>query len=237
MSDFAVIILSAGRGKRMRTDVPKQYMELKGKPVLWYSIRAFEASEAASIIIVAAKPDIDYVQKEIVDKYNFNKVVNIVAGGKERYESVYNGLKEAVKLKGINYVMIHDGARPFVSRRIISDCMVNVALKRACIAGMPVKDTIKAADESGKIIDSPERSTLWMAQTPQCFELQLAYDSYKRLFESRPIPKVTDDAEVIERFGGVSSFMTEASYDNIKITTPEDVVIAENILTSQTDSA
>ena len=234
MSGFVAIILSAGRGKRMESDVPKQYMKLKDRPVLWYSIQAFESSDVESIIIVTAESDIDYVQKEIVDKYNFNKVVKIVAGGAERYNSVYNGLEEAVKLQGAHYVMIHDGARPFVSQSTISDCMVNVVTNRACIAGMPVKDTIKVVDEANTIIDSPSRSTLWMAQTPQCFDLNLAYDSYKQLVDSTPIPNVTDDAEVIELFGGVKSTMIEASYDNIKITTGEDIVIAEKILYNMT---
>ena len=231
MAGFVAIILSAGRGRRMESSVPKQYMKLKDKPVLWYSIQAFEASSVDSIIIVAAKADISYVQDEIVNKYNFNKVRAVVAGGGERYDSVYNGLKEAARLPVVaDYVMIHDGARPFVNQRIISDCMENVMKHRACIAGMPVKDTIKVADESNTIIDSPRRSTLWTAQTPQCFELKLAYDSYTELMESDSPTNPTDDAEVIKLFGGVQSTIIEASYDNIKITTPEDIIIAEKIL-------
>ena len=230
MPGFVAIILSAGHGKRMESDIPKQYMMLKDKPILYYSVNAFESSDVDSIIIVTAESDINYVQEEIVDKYDFNKVVKIVAGGEERYDSVSNGLAEAVKLHGARYVMIHDGARPFVNQSIISDCMENVVKTRACIAGMPVKDTIKVVDEANIIINSPSRSTLWMAQTPQCFDLALAYNSYKQLLASTPTPNVTDDAEVIELFGGVKSTIVETSYNNIKITTPEDIIVAERII-------
>ncbi len=230
MSGFVAVILSAGRGKRMESDTPKQYMEIAGKPILYYSIRAFEDSAVDSIILVTGASDVDYVNEEIVSRYGFKKVRSVVAGGKERYDSVYNGLKEARGLDDIEYVMIHDGARPFISRAVIEDCMENVKSKRACIAGMPVKDTIKVVDFDNKITDTPMRSTLWMAQTPQCFELKLAYESYDKMITSGKTEGVTDDAMVVETFGGVSSYMVEASYDNIKITTPSDIIIGENLL-------
>ena len=229
MSKFVAIVLSAGRGKRMGSDIPKQYMEIKGRPILYYSIKAFEESDVDSIIIVTGSSDINYVRTEIVDKYNLNKVDDIVSGGDERYDSVYNGLK-AVNNLGADYVMIHDGARPFVNQDTIRRCMENVKINKACIAGMPVKDTIKVVDSSDVIIENPNRTTLWMAQTPQCFELSLAYDSYERMIESGETDGVTDDAMVVEAFSGVKSVMIESSYDNIKVTTPIDIAIGEQLL-------
>lgn len=229
MSKFVAIILSAGRGKRMGSDIPKQYMDIKGRPVLYYSIKAFEESEVDSIIIVTGSADIEYVRTEIVDKYNLSKVDEIVAGGDERYNSVYNGLKAAENL-GADYIMIHDGARPFVDQDTIYRCMVNVKKTKACVAGMPVKDTIKVVDSDDMIMDNPDRSLLWMAQTPQCFLLELALDSYKKMLASNKTKGVTDDAMVVEAFGNVKSVMIESSYDNIKVTTPIDMVIGEQLL-------
>ncbi len=229
MSKFVSIILSAGRGKRMGSDTPKQYLELNGKPVLYYSIKAFSDSPVDSIIIVTGSADIDYVRSSIVDKYAFNKVSAIVAGGNERYDSVYNGLTEA-QSQGADYVMIHDGARAFTSQETITACMENVVATGACIAGMPVTDTIKVVDDSSIIVGTPPRSTLWMAQTPQCFEAKLAYTSYKTMIESGVPAGITDDAQVVEMYGGVDSVMVKASYDNIKITTPSDLIIGQAIL-------
>ena len=229
MSGFVGIILSAGRGRRMGSDVPKQYMELQGKPILYYSIEAFSQSDVDSIIIVAGSSDIDYVRTNIVERFGLTKVASIIEGGAERYDSVYNGLREAMRL-GASYVMIHDGARPFVDNDTLCRCMANVKKSRACIAGMPVKDTIKVVDGDDVIIDTPDRATLWMAQTPQCFEAKLAYDSYRKMIESGKTDGVTDDAMVVEDFGGVSSVMIEASYNNIKVTTPIDIIVGEQLL-------
>lgn len=229
MEKYVAIILSAGRGKRMGSDVPKQYMDIKGNPILYYSIKAFEESDVHSIIIVTGSSDINYVKTEIVEKYGFNKVKDIVSGGNERYDSVYNGLIAAQKLEA-DYIMIHDGARPFVDQDTIVNCMENVTTSRACIAGVPVKDTIKVVESNNIIVDNPNRSTLWMAQTPQCFEFNLVYNSYKEMIESKKTEGVTDDAMVVEAFSGVKSVMIESSYNNIKVTTPIDIKIGEQLL-------
>lgn len=229
MEKYVAIILSAGRGKRMGSDVPKQYMDIKGNPILYYSIKAFEESDVHSIIIVTGSSDINYVKTEIVEKYGFNKVKDIVFGGNERYDSVYNGLIAAQKLEA-DYIMIHDGARPFVDQDTIVNCMENVTTSRACIAGVPVKDTIKVVESNNIIVDNPNRSTLWMAQTPQCFEFNLVYNSYKEMIESKKTEGVTDDAMVVEAFSGVKSVMIESSYNNIKVTTPIDIKIGEQLL-------
>lgn len=227
MDRFVAIVLSAGSGKRMGADIPKQYMDLKGKPIIYYSIKAFEDSAVQDIIIVTGESDVEFMKNDIVDKFGFNKVTSIVAGGNERYDSVYNGLLEARKNTDASYVMIHDGARPFVGQEVISSCMENVKKTRACIAGMPVKDTIKVVDDNNVIVDNPRRETLWQAQTPQCFELELAYKSYKEMIESGATASVTDDAMVVEKFGGVKVKMVEASYDNMKITTPIDIALGQ----------
>lgn len=219
----AAIILSAGRGKRMGTDTPKQYLEINGRPLLHYSIKAFEDSDVSSIIIVAGESDIDYVRDKIVIPGGFSKVSSIVAGGDERYDSVYCGLTEATGYGTIDYVMIHDGARPYVSRDIIDRCMTTVINRRACIAAMPVKDTIKEIDENGVIVSTPARESLYMAQTPQCFEFELCYDSYKKMIDCGDTKGITDDAMVVEKFGNVRSVVVWGSYDNIKITTPSDL--------------
>ena len=142
MNKTAAIVLSAGRGTRMQSDIPKQYMPLNDKPVLYYSLKAFQESSVSTIILVTGKEDIDYCQKEIVEKYHITKVAAIVSGGKERYHSVFEGLKQ---LEGYDYVLIHDGARPCVDKEIIERSIEAVIQDKACVVGMPVKDTIKIA--------------------------------------------------------------------------------------------
>ena len=140
MSNFAAIVLSAGRGSRMKSDVPKQYMDLNGKPVIYYSLKAFEENGFSSIVLVCGKDDVEYCQKEIVEKYNLTSVKAVVPGGKERYHSVFEGLKA---VEGADYVFIHDGARPMISQDIINRLKEAVVTEEAAVAGMPVKDTIK----------------------------------------------------------------------------------------------
>ena len=141
---YTAIILSAGTGSRMKSNMPKQYMELLGQPVIYYSIKAFEDSPVDEIVIVCSADYIEYFRHSIIEKYGFKKVKAIVQGGKERYNSVYEGLKAA---NGTDYVLIHDGARPLVDNEIIVRSMHTVEKEKACVAGMPVKDTIKVSDE------------------------------------------------------------------------------------------
>ena len=140
---YTAIILSAGTGSRMKSNMPKQYMELLGQPVIYYSIKAFEDSPVDEIVIVCSADYIEYFRHSIIEKYGFKKVKAIVQGGKERYNSVYEGLKAA---NGTDYVLIHDGARPLVDNEIIVRSMHTVEKEKACVAGMPVKDTIKVSD-------------------------------------------------------------------------------------------
>lgn len=228
----AAIVLSAGRGTRMQSDIPKQYMPLIDKPVLYYSLKAFQDSSVSSIILVTGKEDVEFCQKEIVEKYNITKVSAIVTGGKERYHSVYEGLKQ---LKDHDYVLIHDGARPCVNVDIIERSIQSAIEEEACVVGMPVKDTIKISNENGYAVETPDRSTLWMIQTPQSFSYSLIYGAYTELMGqmqkgSQDVPSITDDAMVVEYIYGKKVKLVPGSYTNIKITTPEDIRVAEEFL-------
>ena len=230
--NFAAIVLSAGTGSRMKSDIPKQYMELAGKPVIYYSLKAFEDAGFSSIVLVCGKDDVEYCQKEIIDKYNIKGVTAIVPGGKERYHSVYEGLKA---VEGADYVFIHDGARPMIDQNIIARLKAAVITEEAAVAGMPVKDTIKIVDEEAYVCDTPERQYVWQVQTPQCFAFALIYEAYKSIIQDEEegwsIPKITDDAMVLEYAADHEVKMVEADYRNIKITTPEDLAIAKLFLT------
>lgn len=217
------IVLAAGQGKRMGTKVQKQYLEIAGKPVLYYSLHAFEQSPIINqIILVVGEGQTEYCQKEIVEKYQFQKVTKIVQGGAERYHSVWNGLQE---VSDGDYVFIHDGARPFITEEILERAYKDVQECKACVVGMPVKDTIKLASSDGFVEETPERSRVWMIQTPQVFETTLVKEAYHLLMEQEN-SNVTDDAMVVEQMLGHSVKLTKGSYENIKITTREDLDIA-----------
>lgn len=232
MSNFAAIVLSAGRGSRMKSDIPKQYMDLNGKPVIYYSLKAFEENGFTSIVLVCGKDDVEYCQKEIVEKYNLTSVKAVVPGGKERYHSVFEGLKA---VKEADYVFIHDGARPMLNQDIINRLKEVVVTEEAAVAGMPVKDTIKIVDEDAYVSETPERKYVWQVQTPQCFAFPIIYEAYKSIIQDEEegwtIPVVTDDAMVLSYATDHEVKMVEADYRNIKITTPEDLLIAKLFLT------
>ena len=217
------IVLAAGSGKRMNSKVHKQYLLLKEKPILYYSLKAFEDSVIDEIILVVGEGEIDFCQKDIVERYGIQKVRIIVEGGKERYHSVYEGLKAA---GGADYVLIHDGARPFVTQSIIERTLSAVYEYKACVVGMPVKDTIKIIDEDSYAKETPDRSHIWLVQTPQAFSYPLIFDAYSRMLMQEDIG-ITDDAMVVERMTECKVKLIEGSYQNIKITTPEDLDIAE----------
>lgn len=225
---ITAIVLAAGQGKRMQSSIQKQYMLLEGKPLIYYSLKAFEESAADEIILVAAKGETEYCQKEIVEPYGFKKVTQIVEGGKERYHSVYEGLKAAAKS---SLVLIHDGARPLLTVDIIERAVDGARKYRACVVGMPVKDTIKIADEEEYAVQTPERHLVWQIQTPQAFEYSLIKKAYDLLMsdEANQIG-ITDDAMVTEKMLHQSVKLILGSYSNIKVTTPEDMEIAETLM-------
>lgn len=231
MGKIVAIVLAAGRGKRMQSDVAKQYLLVKDKPVLYYSLKAFQDSIVDEMILVTAESEISYCKEEIVEKYDFSKVTRIVAGGKERYHSVHNGLKAC---EDAEIVLIHDGARPFVDDAIIERNINMVKEHGACVTGMPVKDTIKISDNEGFVKETPRRDLIWAVQTPQTFRYNLikkAYDTFlEKEEEYNQKYTVTDDAMVAEIFGNLKVKLVEGSYNNVKITTPEDMLLAETIL-------
>lgn len=229
------IVLSAGQGKRMGAPIQKQYIEIQGRPIIYYSLYVFEESNIIDdIILVVGHGQEDYVYDEIVRKYGFSKVRAIVPGGKERYDSVWNGLKiirnGALCAKaGDGYVFIHDGARPFVDEAMLERAYDTVSRYRACVAGMPSKDTVKIVDEDGYAVNTPERKYVWNVQTPQVFETQLITEAYSRMMRKESI-QVTDDAMAVELEMQVPVKLFEGSYMNIKITTPEDLETARSFL-------
>ena len=227
------VVLAAGSGSRMKSDVKKQYLDIGGKPLIYYSLKAFEESPVDDIVLVVSRGDVEFVRSEIVEKFGFDKVKAIVEGGLYRYHSVRLGLMAAED--DYDYAFIHDGARPFLTKDIILRALDGARNYGACVVGMPVKDTIKICDEDGFAVSTPNRDRTWMIQTPQTFSFKLIKDLYMRLDreEEELIAKgvnITDDAMVVEYFTDRKVKLVEGSYNNIKITTPEDIPAAEAIL-------
>ncbi len=256
------VILAGGSGSRMKSNVAKQFMLLKGRPLLWYSLQAVQQSEIIDDCILVAgsggeRADggaadmLDYVEREIVEKYGFTKVTAVIAGGPERCWSVENAMELLRNPEGRmqvpnrdGYVFIHDSARPFLTEEILRRTYEAVRQCHACVAAMPSKDTVKLADQDGFAAATPDRRLVWTVQTPQVFDTALITDAYRQLreqYESQDggsgqrkglptPPPVTDDAGVVERYTDVRVKLVEGSYRNIKITTPEDIRLAEAFL-------
>ncbi len=211
----------------MHSKIQKQFLEIGGKPVLYYSLRCFQDSPLIDDIILVTREDaLAYCRSEIVDRYGFTKVSRIVQGGKERYDSVYAGL---LACEDTDYVLIHDGARPFITEEILRRGMEGVKETGACVIGMPSKDTVKLSDAAGFVSETPDRKTVWTIQTPQIFSYNLiksVHDSIRR----KDMSQITDDAMVVEQESGTRIRLVEGSYMNLKITTPEDLNVAEIFL-------
>ncbi len=229
------IVVAAGTGKRMGSTSKKQYMELMGKPVLYYSLRTLQRSGIIDdILLVVGKDDIDYVKKEIVDQYGFTKIFQVVSGGKERYDSVWHGLLALPKEQN-GYVFIQDGARPFISEEILRRGYDAVSQYQACVAGMPSRDTVKLENEQGFSASTLNRDRVWLIQTPQVFEISLIKEAYRRFME-QDYREATDDAMVVEQTMRVPIKLFKGSYDNFKITTPEDLELARGFLNERAKS-
>lgn len=222
------IILSAGKGTRMKSDICKQYMLVEDKPLLFYTLKAFEESAIDHIVLVVGENDVSYVQEEIVDKYNIGKVYRIVTGGRERYDSVMNGLDV---ISGNGKVLVHDGARPLIESEYINQMIDSLDETEACIAAVPVKDTIKEVDEEGFVKNTPDRRTLWQVQTPQAFSVSLLKSAYNKM-KINGSDGITDDSMVVEKYTDTKVRIIECSYSNIKITTPEDLDFMKQVLES-----
>ena len=226
-------MLAAGSGKRMGGDVKKQYIELKGKPIIFYTLDSFEKSDVDEIVLVVGAGDEEDVKKDIVDKYGFKKIKRIVSGGKERYHSVHNGIKAVSE--DTDVVLVHDGARPFIETALINKCIECNVDEAAFVVAVKAKDTTRICDESGTAVDTPNRNSVWQMQTPQVLSYKKALSAFNSLIEKEDeIIKsgiaVTDDVMVLEYFEDQPIKMMEGSYTNIKITTPEDLLLAEKLL-------
>lgn len=214
----------------MNAKVQKQFLLLKGKPLICYALEAFENSPVDRVILVAGQEDAEYCRKEIVERFGFLKVARVVPGGRERYHSVYQGLLAAGEM-GCDLVLIHDGARPLLTEDVIERAVQGARDYGACVVAVPVKDTIKAAGPDGFVAATPDRSVLWQVQTPQAFSYEWIRGAYDRLFSKEEYQRgVTDDAMVLEAMTSHRVRLVEGSYFNIKVTTPEDMLVAEALL-------
>ncbi len=217
MKNIAIIVCS-GVGKRMNSNIPKQFIEVNNKPIICYTIDKFEkCSEINEIIIVTNKDYIDYFNNFIINKYNYKKITKVIEGGKERQNSVYNGINCIEDKDSI--VLIHDGARPFIKESDIINVIENTKIYESCILGVKVKDTVKICKD-GFIENTPNREHIWLAQTPQVFKYDIIKKAYDYAIKNNIF--FTDDASVVEAFNKKVKII-EGSYDNIKITTKEDL--------------
>ena len=218
----SVIIVAGGSGSRMNMNINKQFIKINEKEVIAHTIDKFYKNEYIDEIILVVKEDeIDYFKENIIKKYGY-KNIKIALGGKERQDSVYNGLK--IVDKNCDMVLVHDWARPFVSKEIIKKAVTET--KKASVIGVRVKDTIKVVNNN-EIISTPNRNTLWAIQTPQTFKYDLLKIAYKKAYEENFYG--TDDSSLVENLGEKVNII-EGSYENIKITTKEDLNMAYQII-------
>ncbi len=214
------IIVAAGRGTRMGSDIPKQFLKLDGIPIVVRTLRVFDQSpEVDEILLVVCEEYVSYCRTEIIEAYNIRKVRDIIVGGAERYDSVYNAL---LACEHADYVMIQDAARPFVTEEILKRASDAVKKYGTAVVGMPSKDTVKIVDENGFVRSTPDRSHVWNIQTPQVFSYSLIREA-NEIMKKKGMHGVTDDAMIVEASGLARVKLVEGSYENIKITTPDDL--------------
>ena len=226
------IITAAGNGKRMNSNKAKQYLEIKGYPILYYTIKKFyDLSQIDQIILVVPKNDIEYVQKKIVEYYGFtSKISVIIAGGTERQDSIFNALNH-LKSQNISIndkILIHDGVRPFINQEVIVKSLKTISKDFGIVVGVAVKDTIKEIDKNSMYQKTLDRSKLVSVQTPQGFLFSTLYSAYKEAKQNNFYS--TDDAALVEKYGKCQIKMIQGDYFNIKITTTEDLIFAKAIL-------
>lgn len=226
LGNYAVV-LAGGKGRRMGKGVNKQFINIKGKPMLAYTLEVFSnCPTVEGIVLVCAADELDYCKKQIIEKYNIKKIISFVTGGERRQDSVYNGLKALEEIE-CDIVIIHDGARPFVDCTIINAGITFAKEYGGSACGVTPKDTIKLKDTKGLSSITLDRAYLVALQTPQCFIYNQIIECHEKLRETNLL--VTDDTMVYEKFG-YSVYLYEGSYENIKITTVEDLHIAEEII-------
>ncbi|MCC6544046.1 MAG: 2-C-methyl-D-erythritol 4-phosphate cytidylyltransferase [Nitrospirae bacterium] len=220
------IIPAGGKGTRMLHSTPKHFIHLGDKPVLAYTLDAVErCPDVNQILVVTRSGEENYCLKEVVERYGFKKVLKIVIGGERRQDSVYRGIKELDEDTEI--VVVHDGVRPFVSQKTISEAIKLAMFTDGVVTAVPVKDTIKNVGVDGIIISTPDRSVMWYAQTPQVFKRRILEEAYVRAYNDKFTG--TDESSLVERLG-YKVKIVEGTPDNIKITTKEDLLVADMIL-------
>lgn len=232
---IAAIVVAAGSGSRMNSQEKKQFMDLNGLPVLIYSLRAFEKNPAIDqITVVTGEEDMDRVLRLCVE-YRISKVKNIAPGGDMRFRSVYHGL--CTLPTDTDYVLIHDAARPLLTQEVIRNCIKGAVEAGACVAAVKAKNTMKRGDGEGYALETLDRSTLYEVQTPQAFSYRLIAEAYANLQKTiteygSDISWVTDDAVIVENMTSSRVKFVEGDYRNLKVTTPEDMIIAKALLPS-----
>lgn len=223
---ISAIILAGGKGKRMRSAISKQFIDIKGKPIIYYTLKKFsENKKIDNIIVVLPEDEVKYFKENILKKYEL-RINKIVIGGKERQDSVYNALK-SLKNSSTDIVLIHDGARPFISERIINEGIKFAEIYGAAAPGVMPKDTIKVKNEKNFSVDTPNRASLVSIQTPQVFKFDEILECHEKIRYNGE--KVTDDTMVVEKYG-YSVYLYDGEYTNIKVTTPEDLILAERLI-------
>lgn len=220
------IIVAAGQGQRMDADMPKQFLNLKDKPILVHTLEKFdEVEDIDKIVVVTMGEYMDHVKNDILSMYHFKKPIMVIRGGSERQESVYRGIMSLGLDTDI--VVIHDGVRPFVTGDMIQRTIDAAIEDEAAVVGVPIKDTIKEVDDDGYVIDTLYRDIMWNVQTPQTFKYDVIRGAHE--FAEKHGIYGTDDAMLVERLD-IPVKMVMGSYKNIKITTKEDMVVAEAFL-------
>lgn len=226
--EVTVVVLAAGRGSRMQAEINKQYIMLGGMPVLTRTLLALEHCEVVDhVVLVTTKGEEAYCEDVAVVPYSISKVKKIVTGGASRQDSCRLGMQTVQTVSQGGFVLFQDGARPFLTEDILLAALEALTQYDACCVAVPVKDTIKVVDETGKIVSTPDRATLYAAQTPQGFHFSVAKEIYEKA--SAEGFTATDDSQLAEHYGYVCKLVM-GSYENIKITTREDLVFGENIL-------
>lgn len=226
MAKVVALVAAAGQGKRMGAQCNKQFLAIGARPVLAWTLQVFQACPMVDQIIVIASPgEEEYCRQEVIAKYNLNKVKQVVTGGLERQDSIYNGLQALSD--GPEIIVIHDGARPLVTLDLIDQSITEARNHGAAIVAVKAKDTIKQGDQQEMVDKTLNRALLWQVQTPQTFRYPVIMEAYQNALNSGLAG--TDDASLVEALGNPVK-LVQGSYENLKITTPEDLDIAEAIL-------
>jgi 2-C-methyl-D-erythritol 4-phosphate cytidylyltransferase len=225
----AAIIAAAGLGRRMQQDTPKTYLQLAGKPILIHTLEVFEkVPEVHEVLVVVHPEDLEFCQEEVIDPYPLKKVLRLVPGGKERQDSVYQALKVLKKeAADLDVILVHDGVRPLVDPALVRKVVAAARRHGGAILGIPCQDTLKRVNSKGVVVDTVDRQELWQVQTPQAFQAALLWRAYQEAMERGFY--ATDEAALVEALGE-TVVVVPGTCLNLKITTPDDLKIAEAIL-------